>query len=277
MAKLKTLALCGILITLTACQTAPKGNTDSLDGLKAMQPGTLNTSAASNRIRRMALKEMALSVGAQSALAWRAKQIDDQLSFQAKHLDAIFNFNALVLDHNVLPPVLLQGEQALNLADPQSIRLADRVYKIEKQAHFVTTPPNWRDYLWLNFNKPERPDNTMLPKNREEKLYWQHYVELGWEQGISQANSIFADNLARLQQDLEGMGLYRQLLAQGLVSKPYVASTELGVTGDGNNIRINDQVLRITALPQLDPNSKGWQTIISTKPLPPQPYGKLSS
>lgn len=277
MAKLKTLALCGALIILTACQTAPKGNTDNLAGLKAMEPGTLNTNEASNRIRRMALKEMALSVGAQSALAWRGKQIDDQLSYQAKHLDAIFNFNALLLDHNVLPPVLLEGDQALNLADPQSIRLADRVYKIEKQARFVTAPPNWRDYLWLNFNKPERPDNAMLPKNRQEKLYWQHYVELGWEQGISQANSIFADNLARLKQDLEGMGLYRQLLTQGLVSKPYVASTELGVTGDGNNIRINDQVLRITALPQLDPNSKSWQTIISTKPLPPQPYGKLSS
>ncbi len=266
-----------LALALTACQTRPKGNTDDLAGLKDLRPGKVSSKASDNRIRRMALRETALSVGAQSALSSRAKQINRQLKAEAKHLDTVFNFNALLMRHKILPPVLLEGDHALNLAHSQAIRLADRVYRIKKQAHFVTTPPNWREYLWLNFKKPSRPDKSMLPKNRQEQQYWQHYVEKGWEQGITQANSIFGENLARLKQDIRGMSLYRQLLVQGLVSKPFVATTHLGITGDGNHIRINDQVLRITALPQLQPDSKAWQAIINKKPQAPQKMGKLQS
>ncbi|MCD8499755.1 MAG: type IV secretory system conjugative DNA transfer family protein, partial [Gammaproteobacteria bacterium] len=44
--------------------------------------------------------------------------------------------------------------------------------------------------------------------------------------------------------------------------KPSSLKTDLGVTGDGNGININDQVLRITALSQLQTNSKEWQPVL---------------
>ena len=47
-----------------------------------------------------------------------------------------------------------------------------------------------------------------------------------------------------------------------MISAPYVSSTELGVTGDGTDMRINDQVLRITELPKLQTDSKGWKAIV---------------
>lgn len=256
---------------LTGCaanlsSTRSVGNTDSLAGLQALST-TKKTKAqkamAMNRIREMALKETALSLGAQSGLAWRAKFIDDQLVKQARHLDTIYDFNALLLEHDVLPPVLLEGRRTLNLADTQTIRISDRMYKVAKQAHFVTTPPNWRQYLWMDYQPPETPHISLLPKTREECILWRAYVAQGWENGIEQANTILEESIARIKEDFSGMILYRKLLAMNMVSPPYVSHTDLGITGDGNEIHIDDRVLRITALPILNINSKEWRAAVT--------------
>jgi defect-in-organelle-trafficking protein DotC len=215
------------------------------------------------KIREMALKETALSLGAQAGLAWRAKIIDEQLTKQTRNLDKVYDFNSLVLEHNILPPVLLEGRNTLNLADSQSIRISDRTYKVAKQAHFVTTPPTWRQYLWMDYNKPEAPDVTLLPKTKAEKELWCIFIEKGWRNGIDQANIILEENISRVKEDFGGMILYRKLLAMNMVTAPYVSHTDLGVTGDGNEIRIDDRVLRITALPELNMNSNEWRAAIA--------------
>ena len=48
-----------------------------------------------------------------------------------------------------------------------------------------------------------------------------------------------------------------------MLSKPYVSQADLGVTGGGDDMRINDRVLRITAIPQLQTNTKNWKPIIA--------------
>ena len=258
-----------IALLVSACAPATNrqvGDTDSLAGLQAMT----NTKTASARnmpstgkIREMALKETALSLGAQSGLAWRAKYIDDALVKQTRYLDAIYDFNALVLEHNVLPPVLLEGRNTLNLADTQTIRVSDRTYKVSKQAHFITTPPDWRQYLWMDYQAPETPNITLLPTTKEEREIWCVFVEKGWENGVEQANTILEESIARIKEDFTGMILYRKLLAMNMVSPPYVSNTELGVTGDGDEIRIDDRVLRITALPALNINSNEWRAAVA--------------
>ncbi len=253
-----------ILICLIGC-SGSQPSTDSLQGLEAMQnkKGTSAKSPGSiSKIREMALKETALSVGAQSGLAYRAKIIDDQLVRQTKYLDTIYDFNALVLENNVLPPVLLEGRNTLNLADTQTIRISDRVYKVSKQAHFVTTSPNWRQYLWMDYKKPDPPHVTLLPINKEERTIWIHYVSQGWQNGIDQANTILEENISRIKEDFIGMILYRKLLAMNMVTPPYVSHTDLGVTGDGHEIHIDDKVLRITALPALNINSNEWKAAV---------------
>lgn len=242
------------------------GDTDSLAGLQAMtneKKSNRASKASSSKIREMALKETALSLGAQSALAWRAKYIDEQLVKQTRNLDAIFDFNSLLLEHNVLPPVLLEGRNTLNLADMQTIRVSDRTYKVAKQAHFVTTPPDWRQYLWMDYKKPEYPHVSLLPTNKEERQIWCYYVDKGWQNGIEQANTILEESIARIKEDFSGMILYRKLLAMNMVSPPYVSHTNLGVTGDAAEIHIDDRVLRITALPALNTNSNEWRAAVS--------------
>ncbi len=248
--------------SFTSNRNGQMGNTDSLAGLRAMSAPKKPLTGklpSMGKIREMGLRETALSLGAQSGLAARAKYIDDQLTKQQRHLDDIYDFNSLILEHNVLPPVLLEGQNTLNLANTQTIRISDRTYKVAKQARFVTTPPNWRQYLWMDFNKPDYPNVTLLPKTNEERQLWNDYVEKGWHNGIEQADSILEENIARIKEDLRGMILYRKLLAMNMVSPPYVSHTDLGVTGDGEEIRIDDRVLRITALPALNVNSKEWR------------------
>ena len=61
------------------------------------------------------------------------------------------------------------------------------------------------------------------------------------------------------------MILYRKLLQEQMISQPFVSRTELGVTGDGTDMRINDQVLRIVELPKLQTSTNRWKPIIVRK------------
>lgn len=255
-----------LLVACTSSSNKLPGDTGSLAGLQAMantQSKKAQKRQSMGRIREMALRESALSLGAQSGLAWRARIIDDQLTKQARNLDAVYDFNALVLEHNILPPVLLEGRNTLNLADTQTIRISDRMYKVAKQARFVTTAPNWRQYLWMDYKKPEYPNGAFLPKTRKEKALWAFYVEKGWKNGLEQAGTILEESIGRLKEDYNGMILYRKLLAMNMVSPPFVSHTDLGITGDASEMHIDDRVLRITALPRLNVNSKEWIAAVS--------------
>ncbi len=282
--KLRTLAAIFALGTVVGCSSPkpapPPGNTETLQGLQEMgEPVPLDASkeneASKKKIRHQALQEIALSLGAQSGLSWQAKNIDKQLQGQTAILDKIYNFNALILDHNILPPVLIEGRNILNLADSNTIRVADRRYKILHQARFVTTAPDWHQYLWMDYMKPDRPMRTLLPQDAYEQQIWDYYILIGWYEGIKQANNIFATNVAQLKEDFNGMILYRKLLAQNMVSPPYVAQTDLGVTGDQSEINIDDQVLRIAALPQLNPDSSAWRAIVAESQEEVAKYNKM--
>lgn len=212
-----------------------------------------------NNIRYDALKQSARSTGAQAGLAWRSKQINKLLLLQKSHLNQVFDFNFLILNHNVLPPVLTEGSNILNLADDETIRVADKEYQIVYAPRFVTAPPTWRDYIWMSYIKPEIPNGTLLPKNNREIYVWNKFVKIGWNEGVNQADEIFINNLNRMVRDYNGMILYKKLLVQNMVTAPFVSKADLGITGGGNDMRINDRVLRITSTSELKPNSKKWK------------------
>ena len=116
----------------------------------------------------------------------------------------------------------------------------------------------------MSYKKPEIPNNTLLPRGEDEVKVWNKYLRLGWLNGLDQCYEIFEANMNRLHRDFEGIILYRKLYAQRLVTKPYVSAADLGVTGGGNAMRVNDRILRITATSELDPNSKHWKPVLST-------------
>jgi len=255
---------------LIACAHNPSTQFDpsdihQLENINDSASTSTTAESSMSQIRVKALEDTGMSLAAQGGLAWASDKINVRLDKDKWYLETIYNFNGMMLSHGVIPPVLTEGDNSLNLADPNTIRIADRTYKIVEQARFTTTPPNWRDYLWMSYTKPELPQKFLLPHNQEENAIWKRAIKTGWEKGIQQAYSIFQQNLARLKRDYQGMILYRKLLQEKMISAPYVAKTNLGVTGSGSDMRINDQVLRITELPQLQTDSQSWKAIVVKK------------
>lgn len=216
-----------------------------------------------NPIRFAAIKQAATSLGARGGLAWEARNIDMAMGEESIFLDQVFDFNQLLLGHNVLPPVLTQSNDNLHLANNSTLRIATKTYRIIHNARFVTVAPNWRAYLWMRFPKPRLSDRSLLPQTQAEALVWDHFIRRGWIKGNQQAIDIFTDNLNRMKRDMLGIILYRKLLALHMVSAPFVAKANLGVTGNGTQLRINDEVLRITAKSRLQPNPQKWTPIIT--------------
>lgn len=222
--------------------------------------GNSDEQAAIGALRAQALRETALSLGARGGLAERAQRINGTFINYEPLLDKIFQFYGMMLDSNILPPVLIEARNTLNVTGTDTIRVADRNFKIISQARFVTAPPTWREYLWMAYDVPSLPDRSLLPRNKPERIMWEDDLEEGWQAGLQQADLIFIENINRLVRDYKGMIMYRNLLAQNMVSAPYVASMDMGVTGDGNDMTVNDRLLRITAFPQLQADANSWKT-----------------
>ena len=100
-----------------------------------------NASVQVNGVRIQGLRDTALSLGARGGLAEQAEISNRMLLRNEAVLQRVFNFNAIMLDKNVLPPVLIEGRNTLDIAGPDAIRIADRNYQILEQARFVTAPP----------------------------------------------------------------------------------------------------------------------------------------
>ena len=213
-------------------------------------------------LRYEALKQEARAYGAQVSLALHSQKINETLTKNCRYLDHIFNFTYLMLNHRVLPPVLQEGQNLLNLADDEALRIADHEYQIVAPARFVTAPPNWRDYLWMNYTSPEPVNNLLLPKNSNEEAIWKEYYSKGIEDGTTQAEQIFTVNLDHLVRDFSGMILYRKLRVKNMISAPTVSKLELGVTGNATDLHLNDRILRITSSAALQTDATNWQPII---------------
>lgn len=214
-------------------------------------------------LRLRALRDSAIAYGVRGGLSRRAYEINAQIEKEAQQLDGVYNFNSLMLDDAIVPPVLSEAKSSLAITDGTAIRVSDATYTIVLQAHFASGSPNWRDYLRPTaVYAVDPPDPALMPKTPVETDAWKRFVAQGWTLGAQQADDMFTQSLARLKRDFMGMVLYRRLLAQGMVSKPYVGRAELGVTGDGHSMTINDRVLRITATPQLNTHMKSWTPLL---------------
>lgn len=216
-----------------------------------------------NHFRLKFVGEAATEYGAQGGLAWRSKQLNAATNSKHQVLDDIYRFDQLMLAHHVVPPVLAESQDSMQLNGPDTIRLAAHTYRITQPAHFNTVNITWRNYLNMQYPTPSLPNESLLPRSPEEIAIWDKAIVQGWHHGIAQADAIFRNQLAHLQQDFTGMSLYHTLLAQHIVSSPFVSTTKLGITGNGDQIRVSDKILRITAISQLNPHGNAWDPGLS--------------
>lgn len=226
-----------------------------------------------SEIRKEAIKEVAGSLGASSGLNYRMNELRKEVNFKSIDLDKIYDFSQMTIDNGVLAPVLTEGLSNYAQNSEDQVRIADKMYKIEQSAKFVSVYPTWRTYLRFTFPTFEIPNSSYLPKNETEKAIWDLAVKEGWLKGINQANKIFESSYAKLERDYLGMVKYKILLAEGLITPTIIAKQNLGVTGGGKNLSINDQIFRITDHSALNPNKKDWKV---EYPVTNQTNGKLN-
>ena len=256
---LASLLLCAFVSTSQA-ETINKGYSyDELMSNNITKSQKSNADSISD-LRKEALKDVALGLGTTSGMSFQFNKYAETIQYKSAELDKIYNFEAIRLTNGVLPPVLTQGFSAYHQENDDVVRISDKTFKIEAPAKFVSVYPTWRDYLQLNYEMPPLPEKAFLPKTKAEKEFWDEQIKIGWELGVKQATEVFEASYARLDRDYQGMLTYKILLKQGLITPTVVASSNLGVTGGGNEMSINDQIYRITDHAQLDSNTKNWKS-----------------
>ncbi|MCF6777453.1 type IV secretion system DotC family protein [Thiotrichales bacterium 19X7-9] len=226
---------------------------------------------ADDNIRMKAIQQAALELGTQAALAWSAKVIDKRLESMAQTLNQMYNFNSLMLKNHVMPPVIVQSNNLVNMGpNGDKIRLGGKSYRIVKQARLVSVAPTWRDYLWMSYKTPELPNRVLMPENNNEKKVWDETIQKAWYMGIQQAEAIYKIKVNEITRDYKGMLLYRNLLAKRMVNPPYVEKSLKGITGNGNQMVIDDQSWTLTDKPQLQTDSNLWTPIVVNDSKKPQ-------
>lgn len=243
------------LMNLRQTEDEAKGNIVQQEG----------AAAADNAvgIRVDALREAGLSFGARGGLAYRTFEIQRRLAEQDTYLSQVYDFNRLLIPASsgllIEPPIVNEATQALIIkTGGQEAAVADRVLKINRAARIVSASRNWRTYLERDWGKVEPPPPLLRPKDDKEAKVWQDSVKKGWDAGVEQADDIFQADLDRLTNDFTGMVRYRELVAQKMITPPYSAGDNRGVTGNANEMRIGDRGLEITGPSQFVVKPDHW-------------------
>lgn len=246
---------------LTGGQAPP-----SLNELQALRPLTSKPKTISP-MRREALRQNALSYGAQGGLAAESYAINLMLVNYQADLDRTFDFGKLMVNVSngqtlLRPPIVTEAQMAFALAPGGQIaKQTDQVYEITQQAQLASAPPNWRTYLVRTWAKPTPPPSAIRPRSRLEVEYWHKWVAEGWALGEAQGAQIFLDDLSRLENNYIGMVRYQVLLRAGLVESPDLVFHHQAVSGGRNRMLIGNDVIRITNQPGLDPNAANWRSV----------------
>lgn len=203
------------------------------------------------KIRRDSMREAALSYGARGGLAFRTKEIMEELEKNQGALDKVYNFRRLLIkapsNMYIEPPII---SEALNnfLVSPngEEAAVSDAVYHISRQARIVSSPRNWRQYLERVWEKVVPPPQILIPETPAERKAWRIWVREGWFEGVAQANETFQADLNRLVADFEGQVRYRVLLTQNKVSVPYATLEDRGISGNNEETLIGNRPVHVT-------------------------------
>lgn len=256
---LTTVSFCALAQTKSGRQEVL--SVDELVNKLPVNDSTLNI----DQSKIEALRDAALSYGMQAGLAAEYAKTMKRLEASALYMDKTYPFQALMMEGNVVPPVIEEINNVFDQQDSDHIRIADRERRISAPPRFAYTTPSWRDYYQHDFRFDSDATPLVIPKTSEEKEFWKKTVREGYEAGVNQAHKIFDMDTAMLSRDINGMRLYHQLLQAGKVTKPYVAVVHSGVTGNKKGLlKEGESHLQISATPEFVMDSNQWKIPLPT-------------
>lgn len=250
-------------VPLTTAREEPEGLNDLISYEPINDADALESDLPFN-IRIEALKEAAISFGARGGLAKRTYEIRKELDIRQRYLNRVYNFSELLITAPsgflIEPPIITESMNAVIIKrDGQTAAVSDRIYNIIRNAHIVSAPRIWRQYLEREWGEVMPPPDILTPRDADEERVWEIHVRKGWKYGYQQADDIFKEDLARLDSDYRGMIRYKMLLAQGMVSPPYALQIDRGITGGGDEMRIGDRAVQLTGIPELISGAQIWK------------------
>ena len=217
-------------------------------------------------VRANILRELALSVGIQGALHAYSARVRGIYERRQKLMDKIFDFAPLMVrdrgNRLMVPPVVSERFDSLQTgASGTTMRAVRASYRVEVPQRFAVSPPTWRDYLFNYFESPGRPPKELMPRDSDERWVWDVAFDEGWGIGTEQASRIHEIQLNKLRADYIGMVRYHLLADRGYIKGAEFEVAAYPVTGGGEHMSIDDQVLTITAPAKLDPEVRNWRPI----------------
>lgn len=216
----------------------------------------------SDNIRIGLVRDAAMSVAMRAGLAKQSVAINQMLSRIGGHLDQIYDFNALMLEHGMIPPVIRRLER-ITEQEGDILRYSNIRFRIVKQAQFTTRPPTWRTYLTIPlWSDNSRIVGDLMPKNSAERKAASDGLKKGWDAGAKQANDMFFKGLTRLENDYLGMATYHALLKSNMVTLPNVLRKDVPVIGDGNTMTIDQSTYSFKMKPAFNPRMMQWVALI---------------
>lgn len=223
---------------------------DQSNAIKKKEMESIATQA-----RLESLHSYAYNIAIKAAMAHQIKNIQETIAANERHLDAIYNFDYLMIKGRVVPPVITEARDLYNQNSNIQIRLSGALYDIYEQARFSSIAPNWREYLQFP-NAGDAYDHVVFgsiglePKTDDEKRIWVKASEDGWKQGITQANNILQTAMDNLNRDYTGMIRFHAFVNQAKITMPVINSYNLYDTNAGERLILDERLLQIEALPQ---------------------------
>lgn len=226
--------------------------------------------------RYAAMRDAAMTVGAQHGYIEEMNRIRRQLVVEEKVWDDLFAFKDLMRIASAgenslyfLPAVIHESEQVTSRSDDHNrILVSGQYYEIIKRERLVTNPPDWREYLLIDIPvDASKPVGALLPKTPTEQAYWANHVEDGWKAGVLQANSEMLARIRHMGSDYIGMIKYVRLVAEGKIEPSFVASATQNLVNQGSSMHLNQKTFAITSPAVFNGNVRDW------KPLDLDPRG----
>jgi defect-in-organelle-trafficking protein DotC len=233
-------------------QSQPAGTEpEVLQGLKGLSATAAQQApqAVLSPVREAALRETAQMLGVQAGLGEESRRIMASIEARSSQLDERFRFNELLIGAGVLPPVISEAQDAFAVDGPV-MRVAQRIYRIDEPARFVSTAPSWRSWLLVGLAPDLRPSPavapSLLPRDEAEIAFWRQVLDDAFAAGVAQARSILELNLSRMERAYVGMRRFFDLHARGMVSKPQVIAADSVIDReDPNTVVVGSTVFRI--------------------------------
>jgi defect-in-organelle-trafficking protein DotC len=217
----------------------------------------------SRQLRLNSILNVAMQYGVESALYFRGKEFQSFLNENEAALMQSFNYEMLMLGNGKIKPAVIDKvDYSLTNEDKRTQRKIKTQYKLVEQSELVHAAPSHVDFFVnLNFRKPKAPNKYLIPVESDEKKAWRRGVELGWVEGIQQADLIIQHNTRSLLRHYLGSIRFHILLKMNVVTEPTAIETTIGTTASGNVLNVGESVYELVNLTNFNDREMEWNAL----------------